>query len=120
MPHKWVIAGTREEYKHWLRSRPEALHGEYAYVADVVMLKGYSKPTGIFIGTWYDRPDIDNILNQLLIASEGVRSEGLMKALAIREEVKNRERLVRDITNTAGIIAQTLPKEFIVKVNGGA
>ena len=139
MPHKWVIAGTREEYKSWLRKRPEALHGEYAYLADVIMLKGYTDPKGIFIGTWVQRSDIDSILNQLLIASHGVRSEGLMRALAIREksmtpeafashvsasEYWQRERNIKlsKIAEEMGVLAKAmpeLPKEFFMKVNGG-
>lgn len=69
----FVIAGTYEEALRWTalnKHRVYAIGGISAggirYVASVEILKGIHEPKGIFIGTWYRRPDISEILSQLI------------------------------------------------------
>jgi hypothetical protein len=74
----FIIAGTHDEYLQW-RSRnfPELLlNGEISKPTDIIYvcgaetLKGISNPTGRFIGTWYKRSNIEEILFQLQIAGK--------------------------------------------------
>ena len=72
----FVIAGTYDEFKYWKsKHHPEMLlNGEIQNLSDIVYvagaetLKGYSNPRGIFIGTWYNRIDIKDILIQLQVS----------------------------------------------------
>ena len=67
---KWVVAGNSQEYMDWL-NRNGANRMEWRYVSDVSIIRGHSDPHGIFIGSYYMRPDIKDIMLQLQIATHG-------------------------------------------------
>ena len=85
----FVIAGTHDQYVDWKkRNHPEMLlNGEIQNLSDIVYvagaetLKGYSNPRGIFIGTWYTRSNIKEILIQLQVSmSDGSKIHPIEKA----------------------------------------
>jgi hypothetical protein len=64
---KFVVAGNYGQYKYWLSQKGYMAH-EYIYVSDVNMMRGIENPTGFFVGTYEQRPDIDEIKMQIRIA----------------------------------------------------
>lgn len=91
----FVIAGNWDQYTHWRRQNRIRLLEEkkiettsdLVYIDHVGHLKGYSNPTGIFIGTWYKRKDIKEILIQLNVSmTKSSRIEPLKKAWDIVNE----------------------------------
>ncbi len=73
----FVIAGNSNEYNIFTRKKCDELYranntsislSNFVYVSDVITLKGYRDPHGYFIGSWRERKDIEDILEQLLIA----------------------------------------------------
>jgi hypothetical protein len=76
----FVISGNVHEFSVFIKKKCEELYAagntdisysHFVYVADIFSLKGYSNPTGWFIGTWRERKDIDEIIVQLLMAKNG-------------------------------------------------
>lgn len=71
----FVIAGNHDQYVDWKkRNFPEMLlNGQIENLSDIIyvsstdQLRGYNKPKGMFIGTWYRREDIENIITQLQV-----------------------------------------------------
>ena len=64
---KYVIAGNYDQYKQWLHRTSHT--GEYVYVAVVANLLGLSDIHGYFVGTWYERKDIQEILKYISAAN---------------------------------------------------
>lgn len=71
----YIIAGTHQEFVNW-KKKPEiqaiafledTVH-QFVYVSSVNSIRGIREPHGKLIGTWYNRPDLNDILHQLLIA----------------------------------------------------
>jgi hypothetical protein len=63
---KYVIAGNGMQYQHYIRSN--RLSGlDYRYVSDIDSIRGLSDISGVFTGTWYDREDIMDIINQIMV-----------------------------------------------------
>lgn len=79
----FVIAGTHDQYVDWKkRNFPELLINhqvkgisDIIYVAGADTLKGTSNPKGIFIGTWYTRSNITEIMLQLRISITDMESQ---------------------------------------------
>jgi hypothetical protein len=65
----WVIAGNVHQYNEYIRNKPLNGDKKYSYVAGVHVLKGYSNPHGVFIGSWKHRNDIIEILEQLIVST---------------------------------------------------
>lgn len=76
----FVISGNHSQYNDWKnRNYPEMLLNgdiqglqDIIYVSSIERLRGVSNPKGIFIGTWYERKDIQDLIIQLRVA--GVES----------------------------------------------
>lgn len=92
MSRQYIIAGGYLEYKQWLNKLydspdyfPGATSG-YIYVQDVSHLKGIRNPRGRFIGTWYKRPDLDQIILQLLM-SGGIDSNKHDEIITTRDKL---------------------------------
>lgn len=100
MPKYFVISGNYDQFTSWRnRNAPEMLLNhqisnlhDLTYVKSVHDIKGITNPAGIFIGTWYHRSDIKEILIQLNVSMTNLdRVEPITKAWEIihrREEVK--------------------------------
>ena len=68
----YVIAYDYKEALDWVQKNKEQLYqdgtmqvGEARYVTNVETLKGMTNPNGIFVGRWYLRKDIEEILEAL-------------------------------------------------------
>jgi hypothetical protein len=70
-----VIAGNANEAKYWIMqdlgkkypSNTSLSMSDYIIVANPDQLRGMKDPTGTFVGTWKQRPDIFELLNMLLV-----------------------------------------------------
>lgn len=118
----FVIAGTREQANEWIKSNLEkrAKSGvttlswsDYVIVNDPVKVRGYQDPHGVFIGTWRDRPDIEEIVEHLFLSSihinkdlERIRQEVRMKSKKPTPKLKqvsggwiNEDMVISDVAN---------------------
>ena len=62
-----VVAGTYQEYQDY--KKRSQLTGHYQYVANPDMVRGLRDPHGIFIGSFRQRRDIKQIVQNLILAS---------------------------------------------------
>ena len=76
----FVIAGTVSEAEQWIKGNLEKRKNDgvttlswsdYVIVRDPTKLKGYSQPHGVFIGSWRDRKDMEEIF-QILLLNHGI------------------------------------------------
>lgn len=89
MSRYFIIAGNLQEFNAWrLKNMNRFLGHGLVYVVDVTYLKGYSNPEGFFIGSWRQRKDIDEILEQLIIAVMN-DEEKLKTLVTLRNEIQN-------------------------------
>jgi hypothetical protein len=74
----FVIAGTLDQAKTWIKMDAEKRYAngntsislsDYVVVNQSLSLKGYSNPHGMFVGTWWERKDIEEIIINLTIQS---------------------------------------------------
>jgi len=82
----FIIAGNYQQFREYQRkgySDDLLLYQNLVYVSDVMTLKGIHKPRGRFIGTWYRREDLGDIIMQLRLASS-IDEEKLEEILAHR------------------------------------
>ena len=77
MDYLYIIAGNVNEYQNWLFHQKTT---NCRYVGGPDILRGIENPHGVFIGTWYNRKDIHEILNRLVVSSR-VNNPGLNKAI---------------------------------------
>jgi len=59
-PIKYIVSGNYNEYQAYVRSKPRDKY-YYKYVSGTERLCGLSSIEGYYIGTYMDRPDIDEI-----------------------------------------------------------
>lgn len=57
---KYIVAGNYEQYKAYIRKKTD-MNTEYIYVDNPNKIRGLSEIDGYYIGTYNDRPDIENI-----------------------------------------------------------
>ena len=62
-----VVAGTYQEFKNYTRQSQFSSHARY--VAHPDMVRGLRDPHGVFIGSFRQRKDIIQIVDNLIIAS---------------------------------------------------
>ena len=80
----FVIAGTKHEADYWIINDLSKKYpfntsmsmSDYVYVSSPEKLKGISDPHGVFIGTWYERPDMLEVIQTLRHCTR-VRNEKL-------------------------------------------
>jgi hypothetical protein len=65
----YIIAGTYEQYKNWIK-RKILSPATHVCVSSPAVLRGVQNPQGWFIGTWYDRDDMEEIFEVLLRATD--------------------------------------------------
>lgn len=66
---KFVVAGNYEQYLNHIRKMGYNPR-EYVYVSDAMQLRGRVNIEGFYIGTWQDRPDIEDIKLTIAISKE--------------------------------------------------
>jgi len=83
MKYQYIIAGNIDQYRNWAADKMSVNH--FLYVSGPDMIRGIENPHGIFIGTWYERKDIYDILLNLLTASR-VENPEIRKAIKYYED----------------------------------
>ena len=73
-----IIAGTYQQAKDW-RIRNDKSAEEWVYLSNPKYLSGLSEVHGVFIGTWKERPDIEDILDML----STMRKPGTLHSLGL-------------------------------------
>lgn len=69
MNKNFIIAGTFEQYKHWIKKKilSPSIH---VCVSTPAVLNGTQNPHGWFIGSWRKRDDLEEIFMQLLTRTD--------------------------------------------------
>jgi hypothetical protein len=88
----YVIAGNYDEYYKWITQR-DLHHQDWRYISRAQDIRGIENPGGIFIGTWYERPDAYDIIAQLRICSRQ-RNPAIEKALVVLTEYSIKKAVV--------------------------
>ena len=69
MNKNFIIAGTFEQYNHWIKKKI-LTPSTHVCVSTPAVLNGTQNPHGWFIGTWRDRFDLEEIFMQLLTRTD--------------------------------------------------
>ena len=85
MKYQYIIAGNVDQYRNWAADKMSV--NNFLYVSGPDMLRGIENPHGIFIGTWYERWDIHDILIHL-VASSRINNPDLRTAIDYFESKK--------------------------------
>ncbi len=83
-PNLFVISRTWEEYEKFkinCLNNGKYTNHKMVYVSSVNILRGYNNPDGVFIGEWWERSDIDDIMLVLLASVNRDKNDGLKTAL---------------------------------------
>lgn len=100
MSKTFVIAGNHEQARNWIKQNITDYantHGAWRSLSDYIavsgpeQLKGYSDPHGVFIGNWYERKDIREILTILHMSGNKVNTQ-IMKAIQVYGEYESNQR----------------------------
>ena len=88
----YIIAGNIEEYLDWAYKSNDIYptHNFY-YVLHPTNLRDTHNPEGIFIGTWYDRPDAWEMIQRLVeVCPDPKKQRKFSEILQIYLQKKNR------------------------------
>ena len=85
----FVISGNHDEYLSWRKENRIRLledriiqgTSDLVYVSGPHVLKGVRDPRGIFIGTWKERRDIEQILVQLRISTTDIGKTKILRTV---------------------------------------
>lgn len=123
MSKKFVIAGNHEQAKHWinnhLKKRQAAgettlSSSEYVIVHGSDVLRGRGEVHGVFIGTWRERKDIEEIIEILTrINGDGA---GLKR---VRNEIRLKSKRPLPVHEAIQAAAQRMADEIDKQVLQG-
>ena len=125
----YVVAGNQEQaYEYINRKLEERIRNgeqvskisDYAYVRDVMTLRGVSNPRGVFIGTWRERKDIRTIVEQLMLQQD-VGNPALRKIwdeIYKSHPVQPSQGILRGAEELAKAIDEEVMLKLMEKVNG--
>jgi hypothetical protein len=65
-PTKYIVAGNWNEFINYTKNRVDDDDTMYIYVNNVDVMRGLNEISGVFIGTFQNRPDIVDIRNTIL------------------------------------------------------
>jgi hypothetical protein len=92
----YIISGTNEQYLNFVKRKvseswnvgdTDISMSNFVYVRSPDQLRGIRDPRGYFIGTWYENPNIVQILNQLVVSMSDLdRVSNLNKMYIIYNE----------------------------------
>ena len=101
-PNLFVISRTWEEYEKFkincLNTGKYSDH-KMVYVSSVNILRGYNNPDGVFIGEWWERSDIDDIMLVLLASVHRDKNDGLKTALRFLHTKRGPTRIDGKVSN---------------------
>ena len=76
----YIIAGNHNEYMQWVKKNIDRIYqsnptgsisiSSFVYVNGLQTLRGHKKVHGYFIGTFRDRLDIHDIVNQIRLTND--------------------------------------------------
>jgi hypothetical protein len=65
---KYIVSGNYEEYNEFVYKRRNENNTSYVYVQHATQLVGLSNIEGFYIGTYFKRPDIDDIRERIALS----------------------------------------------------
>jgi hypothetical protein len=81
---KYIVSGTYEEYNEFVYKRRNEVNTSYVYVQHATQLVGLSNIEGYYIGTYFKRPDIDDIRERIAISKRIMANDIEINQLAER------------------------------------
>ena len=91
MPY-FVVAGNYSQFANYVKEKVNSVGSrlDYRYVDGPQDLRGYSDVRGVFVGTWYEKANITDILVHLHIANRDNEQscEAIIKANSIVKKLK--------------------------------
>jgi hypothetical protein len=81
---KYIVSGTYEEYNEFVYKRRNEVNTSYVYVQHATQLVGLSNIEGFYIGTYFKRPDIEEIKQRIAIAKRIMANDIEINQLAER------------------------------------
>jgi hypothetical protein len=81
---KYIVSGTYEEYNEFVYKRRNENNTSYVYVQHATQLTGLSNIEGFYIGTYFKRPDIEEIKQRIAIAKRIMANDIEINQLAER------------------------------------
>ena len=81
---KYIVSGTYEEYNEFVYKRRNEVNTSYVYVQHATQLTGLSNIEGFYIGTYFKRPDIEEIKQRIAIAKRIMANDIEINQLAER------------------------------------
>ena len=104
-PNLFVISRTWEEYEKFkINCLINSKYSDHkmVYVSSVNILRGYNNPDGVFIGEWWERSDIDDIMLVLLASvnrDDKDKNDGLKTALRFLHTKRGPTRIDGKVSN---------------------
>ena len=103
---KYVVAGNWNEFINYTKNRFDD-DTMYIYVNNVDVMRGLNKISGVFIGTFNTRPDIEEIKSMIQnIKTRNIITTNLIKEKFLEEEI---------LKESMKPINQLIPSQFIWK-----
>jgi len=72
---KYIVSGTYEEYNEFVYKRRNEVNTSYVYVQHATQLTGLSNIEGYYIGTYFKRPDIEEIKERIALSKRSTDKE---------------------------------------------
>jgi len=103
---KYVVAGNWNEFINYTKNRVDD-DTMYIYVNNVNVMRGLNKISGVFIGTFHLRPDLEEIKSTIQnIKTRNIITTNLIKEKFLKEEI---------LKESMKPINSLIPSEFIWK-----
>lgn len=122
----FVIAGTHYQFELYrkrklrqnvaLKPSDVILPSDIVFVSGANSLRGYRNPSGVFIGTWRDRNDLDDIFFQLISSTVSLSpSYHTINKLwdDWKVEVDKRKTYIQNVNLCAEILANEIDKQVL-------
>lgn len=104
-PTKYIVAGNYNEYQAYVKRKTRD-QVYYKYVSGVDTIRGISEINGAYIGTFSNRPDINDIMDAIAV-------------IKAKQEIKPAKYEWKGNTAGVGFVAQEVSESFYTAMNGG-
>lgn len=111
LPVKYIVAGNYEQYQNYVKRKPR-IEYYYKYVHSIDTIRGLSEIEGAFIGTYDQRPDIEEI-KTLITIIKSKSQVGQIASVPFQWSDKPA------VGFTAQEVDAILPEAFFKAINGG-
>ena len=113
---KYIVAGNWNEFTNYTRNRV----GDdtmYIYFSGINIIRGLSDISGVFIGTFQSRPDIEEIKSQIQIIKSRKQGFTAQTIASLDPRLMTYQELLREefLKESMKPINQLIPSEFIWK-----